>query len=308
MKGGPSQNPLKAYHLLALNFCRRSFSISSKRSNFAYEMTEMNHHQDPDQFSRTRMLLGAEAIERLGRSHVAVFGVGGVGGYVVEVLARSGVGQLDLYDNDDVDITNLNRQIIALHSTLGQPKVEVARQRVLDINPDCQVTAHQMFYLPENADDVDLTAFDYVVDCIDTVTAKLELIRRCHAAGVPLICSMGAANKMDPTAFRVADITKTNMDPLAKVIRKKLRKLGIPHLKVVYSDESPMKPIASPASAAGSDLSADSKSSPSSSDNKGQTKSSRRSVPASNAFVPAAAGLVIGGEVIKQLILPQTEG
>lgn len=247
----------------------------------------MAKNQMEDQFSRTRMLVGSEAVDRLGKKRVAVFGVGGVGGYVVEVLARSGVGQLDLYDNDDVDITNLNRQIIALHSTLGKPKVEVARARVLDINPQCKVIAHQMFYLPENADQVNLNDFDYVVDCVDTVTAKLELIKRCHAAGVPIICSMGAANKMDQTAFRVTDINKTQMDPLAKVIRKKLRKLGIPHLKVVYSEEQPLKPVES--------------NSPS---NQGSSETTprRRAVPASNAFVPAAAGLVIGGEVVKELM------
>lgn len=219
-------------------------------------------------------------MDKLAKAHVAVFGIGGVGGYVVEVLARSGIGALTLIDKDVVDVTNLNRQIIALHSTVGQPKVEVARQRVLDINPDCRVTTFEMFYLPENADSFDFSQYDYVVDCVDTVTAKLDLIRRCHEQQVPLLSCMGAANKMDATAFRVADIYKTNMDPLAKIIRKKLRKLGIPQQKVVYSEEEPMTPA---------EVST-------------ETKPTGRPVPASNAFVPAAAGLVAGGEVVKDLI------
>jgi tRNA A37 threonylcarbamoyladenosine dehydratase len=231
-------------------------------------------------FSRTQLLLGKAAMDKLAKAHVAVFGIGGVGGYVVEVLARSGIGALTLIDKDVVDVTNLNRQIIALHSTVGQPKVEVARQRVLDINPDCRVTTFEMFYLPENADSFDFSQYDYVVDCVDTVTAKLDLIRRCHEQQVPLLSCMGAANKMDATAFRVADIYKTNMDPLAKIIRKKLRKLGIPQQKVVYSEEEPMTPA---------EVST-------------ETKPTGRPVPASNAFVPAAAGLVAGGEVVKDLI------
>ena len=231
-------------------------------------------------FSRTQLLLGKAAMDKLAKAHVAVFGIGGVGGYVVEVLARSGIGALTLIDKDVVDVTNLNRQIIALHSTVGQPKVEVARQRVLDINPDCRVTTFEMFYLPENADSFDFSQYDYVVDCVDTVTAKLDLIRRCHEQQVPLLSCMGAANKMDATAFRVADIYQTNMDPLAKIIRKKLRKLGIPQQKVVYSEEEPMTPA---------EVST-------------ETKPTGRPVPASNAFVPAAAGLVAGGEVVKDLI------
>lgn len=231
-------------------------------------------------FSRTQLLLGKVAMDKLAKAHVAVFGIGGVGGYVVEVLARSGIGALTLVDKDVVDVTNLNRQIIALHSTVGQPKVEVARQRVLDINPDCRVTTFEMFYLPENADSFDFSQYDYVVDCVDTVTAKLDLIRRCHEQQVPLLSCMGAANKMDATAFRVADIYQTNMDPLAKIIRKKLRKLGIPQQKVVYSEEEPMTPA---------EVST-------------ETKPTGRPVPASNAFVPAAAGLVAGGEVVKDLI------
>ncbi len=217
----------------------------------------------------------------LAASRVAVFGVGGVGGYAVEVLARSGVGALDLVDNDTVNITNINRQIIALLSTIGQYKVDVAGQRILDINSECRVTKHRQFYLPENADQIDLRQFDYVVDCIDTVTAKLELIRRCKQAGIPIISSMGAANKLDATAFRVADIEKTSVDPLAKIIRKKLRKEGIRDVKVVYSEEEPLQTFETTEETAAP---------------------GRHSIPASNAFVPAAAGLIIGGEVVKDLI------
>lgn len=229
------------------------------------------------QFERTAALLGNESLERLRQSHVAVFGVGGVGGYVCEVLARSGVGELSLFDKDCVDITNLNRQIIALHSTVGQPKVEVMAQRIADINPDCQVHARHMFYLPENADEVDLTQFSYIVDCIDNVTAKLELIRRCHRLGLPIISSMGAANKLDATGFRVSDLSKTQVDPLARILRQKLRREGIHHLRVVYSEEIPLPSSVIDAS-------------------------NGRPVPASNAWVPPAAGLIIGGEVVKDLI------
>ena len=232
------------------------------------------------------MLLGEAALERLRKSRVAVFGVGGVGGYVVEVLARSGVGAIDVFDNDRVSPSNINRQIIALHSTLGQYKVDVAAARIRDINPECRVSVHRMFYLPETADEVDLSVYDYVVDCIDTVTAKIELIRRCHHQEIPLLVCMGAANKMDPTAFRVSDLAKTKMDPLAKVIRRKLRPEGIRHVKVVYSEEIPMKPLFFETS-----------------DDSNTTPSSSKRIPASNAFVPAAEGLVAGGEVVRQLIV-----
>jgi len=238
-----------------------------------------------DQFSRTEMLLGKPAIDTLRGSCVAVFGIGGVGGYVVEVLARSGVGELYLIDNDLVSESNINRQIIALHSTIGKYKVDVAADRIYDINPECIVHRYQMFYLPENADEIDLLQFDYVVDCIDTIKAKLELIRRCHSLNVPIISCMGAANKLDPTAFRVGDLSKTQMDPLAKVLRKSLRKEGITHLKVVYSEETPLHPIES-----------------SESKNADSNLNNHREIPASIAFVPAAAGLVLGGEVVKDLI------
>ena len=240
----------------------------------------------PHPFSRTQLLLGRQALQKLKDSHVAVFGVGGVGGYAVEVLARSGVGSITVVDNDRVEITNINRQIIALHSTIGQLKVDVIARRIADINPDCHVTALHTFYLPSNADEIDLSAYDYVVDCI---AAKLELIRRCHELHVPLISSMGPANKMDATAFRVADINQTQIDPLAKVIRKKLRKLGIESLKVVFSEETPL-PYAEGET-------------PPLAQNDEQTEGNRkRMIPASNAFVPAAAGLIIGGEVVKDII------
>ncbi len=190
-------------------------------------------------FLRTELLLGSDAMDTLRKCRVAVFGVGGVGGYVVEALARCGVGAIDIVDNDIVDITNLNRQVVALRSNVGQEKVDVCRRRILEINPDCRVTAHSMFYLPKNADSIDLAAYDYVVDCIDTVSAKLELARRCHELGTPLLASLGTARKIDPTRLRISDITKTHTDPLAKVMRKKLREMGVAHLKCVWSDELP---------------------------------------------------------------------
>lgn len=237
-----------------------------------------------NQFERTEMLLGVEAVQSLHNKRVAVFGVGGVGGYVVEVLARSGVGAIDLIDSDTVSVSNLNRQIVALTSTVGAYKVDVAAERVRDIYPQCRVTTFRQFYLPENADSIDLSVYDYVVDCIDTVTAKLELIRRCHRLDIPILSCMGAANKLDPTGFRVADISKTEMDPLAKVIRRKLRHEGICHLKVVFSTETPRKRQVVQDTAAS------------------EQPSEHRHVPASNAFVPAAAGLVAGGAVVMDLI------
>ena len=230
-------------------------------------------------FSRTRMMLGGAAMERLAACRVAVFGVGGVGGYAVEVLARSGVGAIDVIDNDQGDPTNVNRQIIAFTTNVGRDKVDVVRERILAINPACRVTTYKMFYLAANADAIDLTQFDYVADCIDTVAAKMELIRRCTRLGVPIICCMGAARKLDATALRVADITKTMMDPLAKVLRKRLRREGIRHFKCVYSPEPPCEPL--------------------------EGESEER-VPASNAWVPAAAGLLLGSEVVKDLIKTET--
>lgn len=247
-----------------------------------------------NQFSRTQLLMGKAAIDTLMGSRVAVFGVGGVGGYVVEALARSGVGELDIIDDDHVCLTNVNRQVIATLSTVGKHKVDVCEERVHDINRRCIVHKYQMFYLPETADAIDISQFDYVVDCIDTVKAKLDLIKRCHDQKVPIISCMGAANKMDATAFQVTDINKTKMDPLAKVIRKKLRKMNIHKLKVVYSEEEPLRPIDDPNISCRFHCICP---------NKDMRKcTDRRDIPASNAFVPAAAGLICGGEVIKDLV------
>ena len=221
-------------------------------------------------FDRTKMLIGEEASQTLKSKRVAVFGVGGVGGYTVEALARSGVGTLDLIDKDVVDETNINRQIIALDSTVGKPKVEVAKERCLDINPEMTVNTHQVFYLPETADQFDFSEYDYVVDAIDTVTGKLQLIEAAKKANVPVISSMGAGNKLDPTQFEVADISETSVCPLAKVMRKELRARDIESLKVVYSKEMPIK------------VNGDS--------------------PGSVSFVPSVVGLIIASEVIKDLI------
>lgn len=244
-----------------------------------------------DQYSRTQLLLGAEAMEKLHRARVAVFGIGGVGGYTVEALARSGVGALDLIDDDKVCLTNLNRQIIATRSTVGQYKVDVAEQRIHDIDPNIKVTTHRCFFGPETQDDFDFTQYDYVVDAIDTVTGKLALVMKCKEAGTPIICSMGAGNKMDPTRFEVTDIYKTSVCPLAKVMRTECRKRKIKHLKVVYSKEPAMTPMA--------DGAAQGDTCPADAQRKGTP---RRTVPGSNAFVPSVAGLIIGGEVVKDLV------
>ena len=235
------------------------------------------------------MLLGDEPLSRIMSAKVAVFGVGGVGGFCVEALARAGVGALHLYDDDTVSESNLNRQIAALHSTIGQPKAEVVARRILDINPACDVKAIRMFYLPENADQVDLAQYDYVVDCIDTVAAKLELVTRCTALQVPILSAMGTGNKLDPTAFQVTDISKTQGCPLARVMRKELRKRGIQHLKVVYSTEEPRTPfsVAETEATVGTDT------------RPGST--ARRATPGSISFVPGAAGLVAAGAVLRDL-------
>ena len=234
-----------------------------------------------NQFSRTKLLIGTDKLERLSRARVAVFGIGGVGGYVAEALARSGVGALDLIDNDKVSLTNLNRQIYALHSTIGRYKVDVAKERILDINPKAQVTVSCTFYLPETADQFDFASYDYVVDAIDTVTGKLTLIQQAVEAGTAVISAMGAGNKMDPSAFQVADISETSVCPLAKVMRRELKKRGISHVKVVYSKEKPIKPQAA-------------KETP-------EEANGRRQTPGSMAFVPAAAGLMIAAEVVRDL-------
>ena len=236
-----------------------------------------------NQFSRTQLLLSAERMERLYAARVAVFGVGGVGGYVVEALARSGVGALDLIDNDRVSLTNLNRQIIALHSTVGQLKVDVAAQRVRDINPDAVVRTYAAFYTPETAAQFDFTQYDYVVDAIDTVTGKLSLVEQAHAAGTPIISCMGAGNKLNPAAFEVADIGQTSVCPLARVMRRELKRRGIEHLKVVYSREPALTPLTEEA------------------EPEEPIQGSRRQTPGSIAFVPAAAGLILAGEVICDL-------
>ena len=234
-----------------------------------------------EQFSRTGILLGEEAVEKLSRARVAVFGVGGVGGYTVEALARCGVGQLDLIDSDIVSVSNINRQILATHSTVGRLKVDAARDRVLDINPDCVVRTYPIFYLPDTAAQFDFTQYDYIVDCIDTVTGKLQLVERAVAAGTPIICSMGTGNKLDPAAFMVADISKTSMCPLARIMRKELKKRGIDHIKVVYSQEEALTPAV---------------------DEEELKRTGKRQIPGSVAFVPGAAGLILAGEVVRDLI------
>ena len=241
-----------------------------------------------DRFQRTEMLLGPEAMHRLGKARVAVFGVGGVGGYVVEALARSGVGALDLIDKDVVDETNINRQLLALSSTVGRPKVEVAAERVRDINPACAVTAYRTFFLPDTKDKFDFTQYDYVVDAIDTVTGKLLLIQCANEAGVPVISAMGAGNKLDPTKFVVCDLFETQFDGLARIMRKECRKRGIGSLKVVYSEEAPMTPLA-PAS---EDTDRTSPEDP---------PVRRKDTPGSVSFVPSVAGLILAGEVVKDL-------
>ncbi len=235
-----------------------------------------------DQFSRTELLLGPEAMERLRSARVAVFGVGGVGGYVAEALARSGVGALTLFDDDAVSLTNLNRQIIATHDTLGQPKAEAMAARIRSIAPQCQAVPRRMFYMPENADEVDLTRFSYVVDAVDTVAAKLELAVRCDALGVPIISAMGAGNKLDPTRLVVSDLSRTSVCPLARVMRRELKKRGVKKLKVAWSTEPPAPAKGAPVEDAG--------------------PHPRRSVPGSTAFVPAAMGLVIAAEVVRDLV------
>lgn len=246
-----------------------------------------------NQFSRTQLLLGAEAMQKLACSRVAVFGIGGVGGYTVEALVRSGIGALDLIDDDKICLTNINRQIFATRSTVGKYKVDVAAEHIADINPNCKVTTYKTFYMPDTENEFDFSEYDYVVDAIDTVTGKLSLVKKAKAAGVPIISSMGAGNKLDPTAFEVADIYKTSVCPLAKTMRRELRKLGIDSLKVVYSKEEPVKPeqetetscryncICPPGTV--------------------RKCTVRRDIPGSNAFVPPAVGLIIAGEVIKDL-------
>lgn len=246
-----------------------------------------------DQFTRSRLLLGPEGMDRLARSRVAVFGVGGVGGHTAEALARSGVGTIDLFDNDRISLTNLNRQIVATHSSIGREKTRIMKERLLDINPSMSVGTMDIFYLPQTADAVDLSVYDYVVDAVDTVKAKLELICRCQALNIRIISAMGAGNKLDPTRLKVADIFQTDICPLARVMRSELRKRGIPALKVVYSTEEALKPIT---------------------DEEGKLETSgifpseaesipgsRRCVPGSTAFVPSVMGLIIAAEIVRDI-------
>ena len=233
-----------------------------------------------EEIFRTGMLLGDEAMTRLENARVAVFGLGGVGGYTVEALARAGIGALDLIDNDDVSRSNINRQILATHSTVGLPKTEAAKRRVLDINPQAKVVTWPLFYNAETAAQFDFTQYDYIVDAIDTVTGKLALVEQAVAAGTPIICCMGTGNKLDPTRFEVSDISKTTMCPLARVMRKELSKRGIKHLKVVYSKEEAMTPVGWEEEAAAI---------------------GKRQIPGSVSFVPGAAGLILAGEVIKDI-------
>lgn len=232
-------------------------------------------------YSRTELLLGSDGMEKLKNAKVAVFGLGGVGGYVVEALARSGVGALELIDHDTISITNINRQLLATRSTVGQSKAEAAKNRVLDINPDIAVTVRECFFGPDTADTFDFSQYSYVVDAIDTVTGKLALVQAAQAAGVPILCSMGTGNKLDPTKFQIADITKTSVCPLARIMRKECAKRGIKHLKVLFSTEDPLSPGLPDTE---------------------ELPEGRRALPGSVAFVPSVAGLIIAGEVIKDLI------
>ena len=236
-----------------------------------------------DAFSRTALLLGGEAMDKLKAARVAVFGLGGVGGYVVEALARSGVGALELIDHDTISMTNINRQLLATHKTLGMSKAQAAKERVLEINPECNAVARELFFLPDTAEQFDFSGYDYVVDAIDTVTGKLELVRAAQAVGTPIISSMGTGNKLDPSKFQIADITKTSVCPLARIMRKECAKRGIRHLKVLFSTEDPIP----------SDPSAISLE---------ELPEGRRALPGSVAFVPSVAGLMIAGEVIRDLI------
>jgi len=246
-----------------------------------------------NQFSRTELLLGKSAMERLAGCRIAVFGIGGVGGYVCEALARSGVGAFDLIDDDKICLTNINRQIIATRKTVGQYKADVMKERILEINPAAQVNIYKCFFLPENAADFPFEQYDYVIDAIDTVTAKIELVLQCQKTGTPIISSMGAGNKMDPTAFRVADIYKTRMDPLARVMRRELKKRGVRRLKVVYSEEKPIRPI--------EDMAISCRTHCICPPGTKRHCTDRRDIPGSTAFVPSVAGLIIAGEVIKAL-------
>lgn len=245
------------------------------------------------QFSRTELLLGKEAMDRLSKARVAVFGVGGVGGYACEALVRSGIGAFDLIDDDKVCLTNLNRQIIATRKTVGRYKTDVMKERMLEINPDVDVAIHKCFFLPENADEFPFEEYDYIIDAVDTVTAKIELVMKAQEKNVPIISSMGAGNKLDASMFQVADIYKTKVCPLAKVMRRELKKRGVKKLKVVYSEEKPTRPI--------EDMAISCRTNCICPPGAKHTCTERRDIPGSVAFVPSVAGLIIAGEVIKDL-------
>ena len=247
-----------------------------------------------NRFSRTEILFGNEAMEKLAGSRVAVFGIGGVGGYTVEALARSGVGTIDIIDDDKVCLTNINRQIIATTKTIGKYKVDVAEERILDINPKCNVIKHQTFYMPDSANEFEFEKYDYIVDAIDTVTAKIDLVMKANQYKVPIISAMGAGNKTDPTAFEVADIYKTSVCPLARVMRYELKKRKIRKLKVVYSKETPIKPIDDMASSCRTNCVCP--------PGTARKCTQRRDIPGSTSFVPSVVGLIIAGEVIKDII------
>jgi len=246
-----------------------------------------------NQFSRTQLLLGKEAMDALSASRVAVFGIGGVGGYVCEALVRSGVGAFDLIDDDKICLTNLNRQLIATRSTVGKYKVDVMEARMKDINPNVDIRTHKCFFLPENADEFPFSEYDYIVDAMDTVSAKLSLAVKAQEAGVPIISSMGAGNKLDATAFRVADIYKTSMDPLARVMRRELKKRGVKKLKVVYSQEQPIRPI--------EDMSISCRTHCICPPGAKHKCTERRDIPGSTAFVPSVVGLIIAGEIVRDI-------
>ena len=246
-----------------------------------------------NQFSRTELLLGKSAMEHLAECRVAVFGIGGVGGYVCEALARSGIGAFDLIDDDKICLTNINRQIIATRKTVGKYKADVMRERILEINPTAEVSRHKCFFLPENAEEFPFEQYDYVVDAIDTVTAKIELVLQCQKMGIPIISSMGAGNKLDASAFHVADIYKTRVDPLARVMRRELKKRGIKKLKVIYSEEQPIRPV--------EDMAISCRAHCICPPGTKRHCTDRRDIPGSTAFVPSVAGLIIAGEVIRDL-------
>ena len=252
-----------------------------------------------NEFSRTQLLVGPEAMDKLAQSRVAVFGIGGVGGYTVEALARSGIGALDLIDDDKVCLTNINRQILATRKTVGKYKVDVAAERIREINPRCEVRTFKTFYLPETAEEFDFSQYDYVVDAIDTVSGKIQLVLAAQTAGTPIISAMGASNKLDPTAFRVSDVYKTHTDPLARVMRRELKKHSVKQLKVVYSEEQPIRPL--------EDLSISCRAHCICPPGTKRHCTDRRDIPGSTAFVPSVAGLIIAAEVMKDLCRADTE-